>query len=82
MSNTTMQAIRVHDYGGPEALVLEQVPRPQPQADQVLIRILAAGVNPADWKYRAGLYKEFVPLSFPWTPGLEAAGRDRRSGRR
>lgn len=74
MSNTTMQAIRVHDYGGPEALVLEQVPRPQPQADQVLIRILAAGVNPADWKYRAGLYKEFVPLSFPWTPGLEAAG--------
>jgi NADPH:quinone reductase-like Zn-dependent oxidoreductase len=74
MSNTTMQAIRVHDYGGPEALVLEQAPRPQPQADQVLIRILAAGVNPADWKYRAGLYKEFMPLSFPWTPGLEAAG--------
>lgn len=40
----------------------------------MLIRILAAGVNPADWKYRAGLYKEFMPLSFPWTPGLEAAG--------
>jgi len=38
------------------------------------VRVKAAGVNPADWKYRQGLYKAFMPLSFPWTPGLEGAG--------
>jgi NADPH:quinone reductase-like Zn-dependent oxidoreductase len=74
MSNPTMQAIRVHDYGGPEVLALERVPRPQPQVNEAQIRIVAAGVNPADWKYRSGLYKEFMPIVFPWTPGLEAAG--------
>src|SRR6266511_4692564 len=74
MASTTMQAIQAHDYGGPEVLVLEQVPRPEPNADQVLIRLKAVGVNPADWKYRAGLYKQFMPLQFPWTPGLEGSG--------
>ncbi len=74
MSNATMQAIRVHDYGGPEVLVLERVPRPEPMAGQVLVRLKAAGVNPADWKMRAGYYKPFMPLPLPWIPGLEAAG--------
>jgi NADPH:quinone reductase-like Zn-dependent oxidoreductase len=74
MSDTTMQAIQAHDYGGPEVLVLEQVPRPKPNADQVLIQVKAAGVNPADWKYRSGLYKKFMPLKFPWTPGLDGSG--------
>jgi len=74
MSNATIQAIQAHDYGGPEVLVLEQAPRPEPNADQVLIRLKAAGVNPADWKYRAGLYKQFMPLQFPWTPGMEGSG--------
>lgn len=74
MSDNTMKAIRYHDFGGPEVLVLEQVPCPQPQADQVLIRVLAAGVNPADWKMRAGMYKGFMQLPLPFTPGLEAAG--------
>ena len=40
----------------------------------MLIRVHAAGVNPADWKYRAGFLKQFMPLSMPWTPGLEGAG--------
>jgi len=74
MSNLTMQAVRFHEYGGPEVLVLEQAPRPQPQADHVLMRVLAAGVNPADGGMRAGFYKEFMPLPVPWTPGLEGAG--------
>ena len=54
--------------------MLQQAPRPEPNPDQVLIRLKAAGVNPADWKYRAGLFKQFAPLSFPWTPGLEGSG--------
>jgi len=74
MPNMTMQAIRAHDYGGPDVLVLEQAPRPEPKNDEVLIRVKAAGVNPADWKMRAGLFKGFSQLPFPWTPGLEAAG--------
>src|SRR5688572_5996100 len=74
MSNATMQAIQAHDYGGPEVLVLEQAPRPKPNADQVLIRLKAAGVNPADWKYRSGAYKQYMPLTFPWTPGMEGSG--------
>jgi NADPH:quinone reductase-like Zn-dependent oxidoreductase len=74
MSNATMQAIQVHEYGGPEVLALEQAPRPELNADQVLIRLKAAGVNPADWKIRGGLYKQFMPVNFPWTPGLEGSG--------
>jgi NADPH:quinone reductase-like Zn-dependent oxidoreductase len=72
--NVTMQAIQAHDYGGPEVLALKQAPRPEPNADQILIRLKAAGVNPADWKYRAGFYKQFMPLEFPWTPGVDGSG--------
>ena len=74
MSETTMQAIRFHDYGGPEVLVLDQVDRPQPGAGQVLVRVVAAGVNPADWKMRAGYFKAYYPLTLPSTPGMEGAG--------
>jgi len=74
MSNTTMQAIQAQDYGGPEVLVLERAPRPEPNADQVLIQLKASGVNPADWKYRSGVYKQFMQLQFPWTPGMEGSG--------
>ncbi len=70
----TMDAIRVHDYGEPSVLQLEQVERPEPGEGQVLVRIKAAGVNPVDWKRRAGIYKQLMPVEFPWTPGLEGAG--------
>src|SRR5215207_198072 len=72
--NVGMQAIQAEDYGSPEVLVFGQAPRPEPNADQVLIQLKAAGVNPADWKFLAGFYKQFVPLQFPWTPGVEGAG--------
>ena len=74
MSSLTMKAIRAHDYGSPEVLMLEQAPRPEPKADEVLIRVRAAGVNPADWKYLSGAYKQFMPLQFPLTPGMEGSG--------
>lgn len=69
-----MQAIRAHAYGEPSVLELENIQRPKPEADQVLIKLEAAGVNPMDWKLRSGLYKNFMPLQFPWTPGMEGAG--------
>jgi len=74
MSESTMRAIRAHDYGGPEVLALEEAPRPEPQVGQVLIRVLRAGVNPADWKFRAGFMKAFRPLEFPWIPGIDGVG--------
>jgi NADPH:quinone reductase-like Zn-dependent oxidoreductase len=74
MPELIMQAVRIHDYGGPEVLIFEQAPRPQPKADEVLIRVKAAGVNPADLAMRSGAYKQFMPLQFPWIPGLDGAG--------
>ena len=71
---TTMQAIRIHHYGGPEELKLEQSPRPVPQAGEVLVRVCAAGVNPIDWKIRQGLMKDFQPVTFPSILGIEVAG--------
>ncbi len=74
MSKQMIQAIRIHDYGGLDALTLEQAPRPEPQAGQVLVRMKAAGVNPADSASRSGAFKQWMPLQFPWTPGLEGSG--------
>ena len=69
-----MRAIRVHEFGGPEVLGLEEVPRPEPApgADEVLVRVQAAGVNPVDTYIRAGAYGTLPAL--PYTPGSDAAG--------
>ena len=68
-----MKAIRVHQYGGPEVLQLEDVPDPTPGAGQVLVRVKAAGVNPYDTYMRAGSYGATNP-TLPFTPGSDAAG--------
>ena len=60
-----MKAIRVNETGGPEKLVLEDIPVPQPQSGQVLVRVAAAGVNFIDIYQRTGLY----PVPPPFTPG-------------
>ena len=65
-----MKAIRVHEFGGPEALRYEDLPTPEPDQGEVLVKIAAAGVNYIDIYHRTGLY----PLSLPITLGLEAAG--------
>jgi NADPH:quinone reductase-like Zn-dependent oxidoreductase len=70
----TMQAVRFHSYGGPEVLVLEEVPRPQAGPGEALIRVRAAGVNPLDWKVRAGLVKDWLPHQLPLIPGWDVSG--------
>jgi NADPH:quinone reductase len=67
-----MKAIRVHEFGGPEVLKLEEVATPRPSAGEVLVRIHAAGVNPYDTYMRAGTYALKPPL--PYTPGSDGAG--------
>jgi NADPH2:quinone reductase len=65
-----MKAIRVHTFGGPEVLSLDEIPVPQPGAGEVLVRIEAIGVNFIDIYFRTGLYKAEPPV----TLGMEAAG--------
>jgi NADPH:quinone reductase-like Zn-dependent oxidoreductase len=77
----TMKAIRIHNYGGPEVLKYEDAPRPEPQADEVLIRVHAAGVNPIDWKVREGHMKDFWPHKFPLILGWDLSGVVEELGR-
>ena len=74
MPDHTMRTVHFYGYGGPEQLVLEHVPRPEPQVGEVLVRVYAAGVNPIDWKIRKGLFKDVRPIPLPFTPGSELAG--------
>jgi NADPH:quinone reductase len=65
-----MKAVRVHEPGGPEKLVYEDVAAPSPGPEQVLIKIVAIGLNYIDVYFRTGLYK--APM--PFISGMEAAG--------
>ena len=67
-----MKAIRVHAFGGPEVLRLEEAPDLQPGPGQVVVRVHAAGVNPVETYIRTGTYA-FKP-NLPYTPGNDAAG--------
>ena len=67
-----MKAIRVHEFGGPEVLRVEDVPDPKPGAGEVLVRVRAAGVNPVDVYMHSGTYARKPPL--PYTPGADGAG--------
>jgi NADPH:quinone reductase-like Zn-dependent oxidoreductase len=67
-----MQAVRINAYGGPEVLQFEEVPQPVPAADEILVKVYASGVNPADWGIREGLLQALLTL--PLTLGWDAAG--------
>ena len=67
-----MKAVRYQEFGGPEVLSVVDVPLPEPGPGQVRIDVLAAGVNPFDWKLRQGFIP--MPVSFPAGTGQDAAG--------
>jgi len=67
----TMMAVRIHSFGGPDVLKYEEAPKPNPGDKQVLVRVLAAGVNPVDWKIREGHLGSF---DFPCTMGEDFSG--------
>lgn len=75
-----MRAVRVHEFGDPDVLVLEDVPQPEPVSGEVLVRMQAAGVNPFETYVRAGAYTELPAL--PYTPGVDGAGVRTDSGER
>jgi len=65
-----MKAIRVHKPGGPEVLILDEIPIPEPKAGEARVKIDAIGLNYVDIYQRTGLY----PLPTPFTLGMEGAG--------
>jgi N-ethylmaleimide reductase len=69
-----IRAIRIHAYGGPEVVRIDEVDRPAPGAGQVAIAVRAAGVNALDWKIREGFVKDHLPLALPIVLGCEVAG--------
>lgn len=69
-----MKAVRFHNYGGPEVLAIEDIDTPKPGPGQVRIAVRAAGINPIDWKLRAGYMHHMMPLSLPAGSGFDAAG--------
>jgi NADPH2:quinone reductase len=67
-----MQAIRVHEFGAPEVMKLEEIPDLQPGAGQVVVWVKAVGVNPVETYIRSGAYARKPVL--PYTPGNDCAG--------
>ena len=76
----TMQAIAIHDFGGPERLQLETVDRPEPGKNQVLIKVCAASVNPVDYKTRSGSYPAVKREQLPRILGRDISGVVERVG--
>lgn len=69
-----MRAARFHEYGEADNLVIEQAPDPHPGPGEIRVRVAAAGVNPIDWKLRAGALRQVFPLELPAIPGRDGAG--------
>lgn len=75
-----MKAVRIHAFGGPEVLRLEEIDVPQPRDDEVLIRVHAASVNPVDYKIRSGGYPPVKAQQLPKILGRDIAGVIERCG--
>ncbi len=71
---TSMKAVRIHDYGGPDVLRYEDAPRPKAGPGEVLIRVYATTVNPFDCAARAGYLTSFFKYSFPLIMGTDVSG--------
>ncbi|KAK9782237.1 putative Enoyl reductase (ER) domain-containing protein [Seiridium cardinale] len=70
----TQKAYRLHSYGGPECMHLDDVPVPKPGPSQVLVAVSAVGMNPFDWKIREGYLQDALPLQLPATLGVDFSG--------
>jgi NADPH:quinone reductase-like Zn-dependent oxidoreductase len=71
---TTMKAVRMHAFGGPDVLSVDDVPLPQPRDDEVLLKVHAASVNPVDYKIRSGAYPVVKRDQLPFILGRDISG--------
>jgi NADPH:quinone reductase-like Zn-dependent oxidoreductase len=69
-----MKAVVAHKYGGPEVLKLEEVPVPKPKENEILVRVIASGVNPADPLILGGKYAKEFGTHLPLILGYDMAG--------
>ena len=76
-SSATMKAVVVNEYGGPEVLKYQDAPRPEPKDDEILVQVMAAGVNPVDSYVRKG---RFVKGNLPMIIGSDIAGVVEKTG--
>ncbi|MCZ7681764.1 MAG: NADP-dependent oxidoreductase [Sandaracinaceae bacterium] len=70
-----MRAARIHRYGPPEVLQVDDVPAPRPGPRDLRVEVHAASVNPVDWKIRSGHQRALIRYALPWTLGLDFSGR-------
>src|SRR5438309_8498996 len=75
-----MKAVVAHEYGAPEVLKFEEVPRPEPKDDEALVRVIASGVNPADPLTLSGKYAQEWGTHLPLIPGYDIAGVVKKIG--
>ena len=75
-----MKAVVAHEYGVPEVLKFEEVPRPEPKEDEALVRVIASGVNPADPLTLSGKYAREFGTHLPLIPGYDIAGVVEKTG--
>lgn len=70
----TMKALRIHRYGGPDAMAVEDAPVPRPGEGEVLVRVAATSINPIDWKIREGLLRAIFDVPLPRILGRDVSG--------
>ncbi|MHC2529729.1 alcohol dehydrogenase catalytic domain-containing protein [Rhizobium leguminosarum] len=75
-----MQAVRIHRFGGPDVMTLEEIDRPSPSANEVLIKVFAASVNPVDAKMREGKYPVVTKKDLPYVLGRDVSGQIAAAG--
>jgi alcohol dehydrogenase len=75
-----VKAAQIRSYGGSDALELNEVTLPEPKANQILVKVYAAAINPFDIKLMSGAYKENIPLQFPAILGGDFAGKVTKTG--
>jgi NADPH:quinone reductase-like Zn-dependent oxidoreductase len=75
-----MKAVVAHEYGAPDVLKFEEIPRPEPKDDEALVRVIASGVNPADPLTLSGKYAKEFGTHLPLIPGYDIAGVIEKTG--
>src|SRR5438132_3917569 len=80
LPRSTMKAVVVHEYGGLEVLKYEDAPKPEPKENEMLVRVVAAGVNPVDGLILSGMFGKNQKLASPLIPGGDIAGIVEKTG--
>src|SRR5438132_12619182 len=79
-NNATMKAVVVNEYGGPEVLKYQGAPRPEPKEDEILVRVIAAAVNPVDSYVRQGMFAKRGLDNRPAIIGYDISGVVEKTG--